>query len=619
MNKLGILLLLLFWSNCFSQKLDTRALLDVDCRYRITIAPDEKIWATSQFGEIAVADSFNSNFRFHKMKLNSCIKNIFFLNSDVAIMYGSFGLDDEYIYRTTNNGKTFKKIELGAGEINCTYSDVNGLAWMGNSFGDIYFTKDAGKSWKVINNILHKDDCFNCIYMSDKNIGIAGSMSNSIYITNNNWTTSERINTPKDQGLIKNKGKFYSTKISSVISWENFYIISQDNKYFYSEKSKIEWKKLSTEIMNVIIDSKTNNLFGLTEAGNIVKFQNPDTYNLIFKSEQLNEYNEFQIRNGKFYLLTKDRTFLEIDKYKIRKTELYTTEYPIEKPYSLVKSNGNFYGIIRKHLYCTSELNGKWHRENVFDYNFGYDLELKNDSILVFWATNKKCEYNINTKVLSEIEIKNYLTDFLNFELKEVVINTRSAGCFHNDEVSIRKLLIRYKNAMDSIDFIEETKNRNIQTRIKTILDSINNNPLKLPKITDFNITHDDIKRALEKYKIRYPEADSISLELIDTLSEKTIKNIIDKFYGRSTERIEYIINIINTNNDTLSFYNWYSPEHEKSYMLPWGSKGLRCYSLDFSKLIGSLVCKTSYGYDAFDNITFLINVLRFIEEKKNE
>ena len=96
-------------------------------------------------------------------------------------------------------------------------------------------------------------------------------MANEIKITKNNWAIFSSVETPLDQGKVKEQ-EYNDSRTDNVILFENLIIVSQLGSVFYTDANSISWKLLPGNITR--IKSYLNTLYGINIDRQIVVFDN---------------------------------------------------------------------------------------------------------------------------------------------------------------------------------------------------------------------------------------------------------------------------------------------------------------------------------------------------------
>ena len=661
-RSLVFILFSLFSLCLFAQEKDRRAELDYNGRINeISISPDERIFIVTNRGKIYCAENIYSSFKtinhlFYSIDsiddYNSEYPNldrISFFNNDTAVITGyiqsskkGYSNQNGY-YFTTNSAIDVKNLcfdKRGDEYIYDVFSMSNGNAWMGGSEGNVYYTSNFGKSWKKLNSPFVVPVSLQSIYMININEGIAGGSYNRIYSTKDNWKHYSKIETPLDQKLYKNHIRFLDNKIYKIIAWNNYYIVNQDGKTFYTEIDNIKWKRFTLnniDIKHFEVDRTSNNLFVVNKENEVIQFENFETYKIISLQKILGRIDDMKVVNNTVYLVSSNYPLC--NKTKISKinskecfqTYLFTEDKPIEIKNKIINGMNLQWTFNDNYIYVTEIGKQDWYREAQLNY-YIKDLSLQNDSTAIVWNGKDNYLYSTSTKKDILYYPKNPLSSFLNYPINEIEIKEGGSGDGYyrsylvnynlNDNLLTAKKLTK-ENSIDSDD--TKFNNQVSLVEIVEILKQFSNNPQELPQLKDFNITEKDKKEYIllldslfySKYSdYKRLKKDSSFFynidEFIDTLSQETFTNFITRDRDSwSTSRRWFEINIINSNNDTIQMLNyWYKPN---AYYFPLTIKYKEQYINSYNLPLSLLIKKLYPFTDKFENKKLLLDVVTYL------
>lgn len=660
-RSLAFILFSLFSLCLFAQEKDRRAELGIGTR-EISISPDERIFIVTNRGKIYCAENIYSSFKtinhlFYSIDsiddYNSEYPNldrISFFNNDTAIITGSIqtskkGYSNQNgYYFTTNSAIDVKNLcfdKRGDEYIYDVFSMSNGNAWMGGSEGNVYYTSNFGKSWKKLNSPFVVPVSLQSIYMININEGIAGGSYNRIYSTKDNWKHYSKIETPLDQKLYKNHIRFLDNKIYKIIAWNNYYIVNQDGKTFYTEIDNIKWKRFTLnniDIKHFEVDRTSNNLFVVNKENEVIQFENFETYKIISLQKILGRIDDMKVVNNTVYLVSSNYPLC--NKTKISKinskecfqTYLFTEDKPIEIKNKIINGKNLQWTFNDNYIYVTEIGKQDWYREAQLNY-YIKDLSLQNDSTAIVWNGKDNYLYSTSTKKDILYYPKNPLSSFLNYPINEIEIKEGGSGDGYyrsylvnynlNDNLLTAKKLTK-ENSIDSDD--TKFNNQVSLVEIVEILKQFNNNPQDTPQLKDFNITDKDKKEYTllldslfySKYGNDYKKFKKDSSffynidEIIDTLSQETFANFITRERDSwATARRWFEINIINSNNDTIQMVNyWYKPN---SYYFPLTIKYKEQYINSYSVHLALLIKKLYPFTYKFENKNLLLDIVTYL------
>jgi hypothetical protein len=320
----NLFLFLSFLSTIYGQNKDTRAKLNIEgIVYEISVSPNENLWLTTGDGRTYFSENIDSNWHYGKPLFKEdkeldyfglnypWLDRITFFNKDTAIMSGYISVKrgDFYhngIYYTKNAGKTWKMINYrGNDMINSVSVEKNGNAWMVGSSGAIYYSDNYGRKWVKLNSPFNAESKIQCIFMVSENEGIAGSFVNTLYSTIDNWKSYTQIETPLSQNKYQLDNDIaYNQRIEKIFIWlDKYYVINQSNHFFYSEKSKIKWKEFPISIIDIEIDRDSKKMYAITKEFKTISFSNPFEYAYVSDKRISTHPQNIKVINGSVYIL----------------------------------------------------------------------------------------------------------------------------------------------------------------------------------------------------------------------------------------------------------------------------------------------------------------------------
>lgn len=661
---LYLFLSITFSLNLFAQEKDRRAELNPSGGINeISISPDEKVFLVTSMGDIYYANNIYSSFhRSQKLTYkieqgNKIINNyprldrISFFNNDTAIITGYIQSDSNNYsnqngyYLTENRTKDCKRLCFEKKESEWIY-DVflmsNGLVWMGGSSGNILFTSNFGKSWRKLNSPFYKSSRTHSIYMINSNEGISGALENSIYITKDNWKHYSKIETPLDQKLYKTQNQVGDNRINKIRVWKNYYIVNQDGKTFYTDKNNIVWRKIKIDILEFEIDRYNNNFFAISKDGEVILFNDIDTYKIVSPQKITDRILDMKVVNNSVYLLLEqlfsNYKIVKINKEEFFQTGLFTEDEKIEFPKKIRFGHNLQWAFNENYIYITETGKQDWYREAQLDYNIK-DLYLLNDSTAIVWNGKNNYLYSTLTKKDTIYYPQNLLSSFLLYPIKKIEIKEG-----YSADGAFRSYLVDY-NLIDSMltttkltketyieEFPDDTvfNNQVCEKELKEIIQQFNNNPQHLPQLKDYNITDKDKKEYIQlldslffgkrnsNYK-QYKKDTIFFYNLIynlDTISQESFTKVITKDIDTwSTARRWFEINMINSNDEKIELSNtWYKPN---AFYFPltikYKGRYINSYNLPLSLFI-----KKCYPFNnKFENKELLLDIATYFYHKR--
>lgn len=638
-----VLTLLLLSSVCSldGQERDRRKSLEHKYRTsQLAVSPAETIWMVTDECESYFVKKADFVWRKgprlceEREWYDIHLDKVSFFDADTAIITGSINVDSvnpssNGLFRTTDAGANWSYIiSDGNYNLNCAAIGPKGMAWSTSHSGAILHTTDYGRSWRRLKVMNDSAMQVGTIFMVDSARGASCSYGNRLYFTNDNWSTSTDIETPLDQH--PNHAEHYChTRISRIAFWDEYIIVKQNCRLYYSDTSVVDWHAFPTELLMFEIDTSTNTLVAITDSLSLVRFTSPVHCVPILKQKLDVNPSYLTIVNGAIYIESSDDAMIVIEDSTSRLLRPFTTDEQIETPNIVAHGELLLWGSTKNHVYVSEDKGQSWFRERILDFAV-QNIALLNDSVVVLWdGMQGHYLYALDKHMLSPFQIEDSIAEFLSSPITRIAIKSTSKGCFHNQE---NELI--YEKLSDSVmgsfqltkgdkgDYESSQYTNIVHTKIlRNILDNINSNPYVMPSYSDFEVTEKDVRRYLES-------SDFISAKLVrdfvggakeellvffhalptllDTVSDLSIRSILTEVQECSSTNLDrFSISIENENSDTLHMEH--STEcYPRLWQLPWivsyKSHRFKCYSLDFSKYINSCIPAGFIGKELFDN-----------------
>lgn len=283
----------------------------------ISISKSGELYLTTT-GKVYYAKDISSKWREIKVvrsRLKEDYENsphlerISFFNNSIGIISGYISTEKnpnkkDGLFRSDDRGKTWQNISFGGDQwIYDSFVTNNGEAWIGGSSGAIYYSNDYGKEWRALQSQpFNSETRMHRIFMKNTNVGIAGALANELKITKDNWKTFSVIETPMDQRKVKEL-IHDDSRINNALLFNNLIIVSQSEKFFYSDKNNISWKPLPGNIIKIELDIPSNTLYGINADRKVIVFNNKLTPTILNDKALNNMPLGFKVFNGNAFIL----------------------------------------------------------------------------------------------------------------------------------------------------------------------------------------------------------------------------------------------------------------------------------------------------------------------------
>jgi len=635
-----------------AQEMDKRARINPYGNIQeISVSPDEKIWLLSLMGETYCSQHIDS--LWHKGPLTEKIKSnqpldhftfdrISFFNKDIAIITGEIKSDREElfgtdaIYRTTDGGKTWKMIKIGNYRfMEDSFVDTLGHGWLTTFDNFIFYTDNFGKNWKKISISESFRRRISSIFMIDPKKGFISSYDNELIYTENNWKTSRKIDTPLDHKKFKIKNPYHYEDLNKVIFWDSLLIIQQNGSVYYTSLDSICWKKFPIPISDYCLDIENQELYILTKDHKVLIFKSLNQFDVISENQITSRIRDMKVANHSLFLFSNNMDIYKINRDQFIRTSCFTTDYKISDPDYIELGDNIMWGFTDNHLYITDK-NGDWVREKFLDFQIS-DINLLNDSVALIWdGDQNNYKYDLSRHSLQLIVPKEPLHNFLQYPIKQMIITSISSGAAHyiKDKIiySINKDSLLYATFWNIIRYEDDTTIQFTHSiplnQLETILKAINEDPSRLPDISEFTFTDQDISNYLNYINNRRIQLKYYMKEngfQIDSLYFAHPENFMQSFTSEdisyifnqkenltSTTKNWFTLNFINTNNDTLTIDRFYY-ENSLSFHFPlviqYQGLYINCYNLPLAMLIKEALPEHFYSKNIFNNEMFILEI----------
>ena len=654
MNRIFILLLSLLTSSVFCQMKNRYGVPDIDEGIiGFSVSSNEGIRFVTSKGKTYCTSNIDSTWHCNNSLFPdsaNCdfpeLDNASFFNKDTAIITGYISVDGlglkNGLYVTIDGGRSWKLVDYGGNDwIYDAFVDKQGHAWIGGSSGNIYYSKDFGQHWTILNSPFVEPELrMKSMYMKSSTTGIAGALFNALYVTSDNWSSFKKITTPFTQNKYNaNLGDSYQD-INKVCIWENYLVVNQYGYIYYSNKDKIFWKEFPVKIIDFERDPVSKKLFALTDDYKIISFTTPTDY--VYLSGKALSNGNLKVANSSVYLLNKSEIF-KVNSKGVNHNYLLANDREIKEVYRITHHNKLTWGVNGMHLYISENGGKDWIRENILTIN-PVNIHLLNDSTAILRdRSNDSYMYKLKDHTLTNYQFNNPLSDFLSSPINSMIINSGCDNCNHENESVIEykkknegllstNKFNTYHNSKDTSTVFINKVDGNI---LKGILTSINRNPYTNPTLSDFHITGMDINNylklvnkilktntvdVLEKKKKVNKEFYYSVPNKLHTLNRTVLLKVLaqkESIWSNSSNLFK--IEIINEAHDTLHISRRYY-ENTLAWNLPWEvefkGKTFNNSSVTFSKWIGTCIPKGFNENDVFDTKYLIMNIADYLYNK---
>ena len=451
-----------------------------------------------------------------------------------------------FIYRSENNGKTWEKVIFGKSSwIDAFYSNGKGKIWMSGSSQLIYYSDDFGKTWKEFDKVEKKGNLrFSTIHFSNNdNIGLFGSFWNVIYKTTDNCKTWNKIPTPLSQKKYSRQSKEERPDIRKVRVFNNFIIVNQQGKIYYTKKDSINWRRIPD-----VVD------FEITKNREIIYFVNKDlsiqTFDKNVKpkwksNKSLNNFSLIETQNENLYVFTYSDIY-RINQNDFSKYELLTNEVPISEPYKKFNFNGELIGFEGNKILKYDKGKQSWYKYMDIPFQIANSAKFENKIIISDASLQNRYRVKLENKEIIEFALPIKLFDIEKNKIVSIRFEKGSQGCFHSNLIfkeyklkgNVLKLKDKSKKGFNKLPKIIEVNT------VNDFVHLIDSSRYTTNSKSDLKITEKDISKYVEFIK---KEARKIETNGYDRFDD--YENLYH-FPGENTD-FSFYINVIR-NFDTI-------------------------------------------------------------------
>lgn len=606
----------------------------------LSISPDGSIWLTTEAEHTYYTKHFDSLWRTGSLQppfpANQDIVDfarIDFFNQDTAILTGLMwdttnpDKDSGACFITQNGGQSWHFKSFGAHSyIYDVETHVNGNVWMGGSEGIIFYSEDYGQHWENRAAPFDHEERVLSIAMDNEQIGFAGARENLLVQTSNNWDTFTRVPTPFDQLPHETFSQTLGQRIEYIDFWQDYLVVCQGGKAFYSKKDKISWFPFSVNLLGLYVESPSNKLYGVTQSRFVVEFTTPSQFTLL-NSDPLPVFPiDIQAVNEVLYALDAYGQVFRVTKTGIAKANLYTHHLPKPYPEKRINNGRTLLGIRNHTIYLEDLPSRKWVKKAVVDFEIK-DICLRQDSVAVLWNGQENFGYSLRSNKIEPFSVRQPLNDFLEHPVKTLRIQTGTYSCYgmwgermYYKQNGPGKMTVSYKP-----DSLENRYPEVDNALLCNVLVKVNDSPEALPKIEDFEITPAEKEEFLELISNR---RHGQCLEGFNWATESEIQNHyyslpkqVDSFSSellRPTLKSALCpigmpatwlwMHIVNENQDTV-----FVEMSEEPLGLPWHfeykDQHILCYDPSFSRFVLSCLPKHSEARSLLSNAWLMMKV----------
>lgn len=518
------------------------------------------------------------------------------------------------------------------------YTNGKGLVWLCCGNGVLYFSKDSGKSFVELpyrnSELLGRS--FKLICMADAQKGYAidrGISNNELFFTQNNWATYQKIQTPLQQ-YPNLKDSLPDKIIDKIRVWNDYVVVQQGDRIFYSKQNPIEWKRFPLPADAFETDAQNEELYVLV-GRKVYRMSSPSKYQLFYNQDIMPScYSIIGIVDGKMYCsASANDGVVCVSKDKVEFCGFYTEEHPIPTPPIVFDIHGVRWGCENRDnsIYQWDEKVGTWFRiyrtneqspfTSIVDMR-PYPQDTTGQSVVILSREEDDYHNFLFTALPSVVRPYQYefpLSGFLESPVQKIILQARQIAFLGEslDEITyIRKGdVYKTSNGKGKCEVFHSEFSAAV---LDSMLNILNQNPHPTISIRDFEITKHDIDTFRHSLFRRYVLSSSQDTENYDFLSHfaDTVLSVSDAVVTESFTHAPYCIStgssfyfniwMVNQRGDTLHIQRSSDFCVEPSYALPaivsTDNVAFASTNVAFMKFIKSIMMPNMLFYNAFEN-----------------
>ncbi len=479
------------------------------------------------------------------------------------------GLEETVLLRSKDRGRSWEVIRLPNDTlIKWVTTDLKGRIWASCTNGELVHSTDEGWTWAVVRPPDADSSFVSSIMMLDSLNGVAGTSSEKLIITTDNWRSSRAIPAPRtyspDPGWPDQK----EPRIQMVLLFNNVVYAKKLDRISYCSLSDTVWHTLPHSIHRLSIDRANRRGLGVTANGAILSFHSPREFDTLGTHEYLRPDDPILIFGKDVAVLTRDGLWF-VKESTLTETVLLSAENKAT-PEQQMRVKTGYIGISPRFVYYSSSgADSTWQRMVMLPDNTSQPT-LLNDSVVILKSWKGYVQVNLHTWQLSAYRHHNPISSFLDHDIEKLSVQFGFRSCYEppeNSRIVFHRISSGDLVCSTWIDCTEEIQHADTISiaELRAGLDRFNEEPYRKMAIRRLGFTPIDVDSFItlgervsfgidppQKTKIDSITAYLRSLPSIDSTIPFTVdidrrKHVISTSWG------SVAIEIVNANGDTLT------------------------------------------------------------------
>lgn len=363
----------------------------------LSIAPDGSLWLTTREGirtrGIYRAPEVGASWSEVAIELadenphGDTIDRFSFFSPKVGIATGYIGEYRDQYLRTVDGGKSWHREQVGSSFewIYDVFVGDGGRAWMGGSKGRFLYTDDAGESFTAKTPPFDHSTRTYSIFMASPKVGVVGSLSDGIKLTDDGGDSWRAIPTPHQQKLtggLPDRAATYE-RIDEVGLYRGWVLAQQAERVFAAKASQARWQRVG-DLIAFAMDGHGALVVGVTTGLEVVALDGELRTRPLSERPLSAAPVDIRVVGERVYIIDEGRRLTMIEPGAVRRGELVGSGSSPTRLGRVRRWGEVLCGVSEHHLYISGDRGETWARLAHFPRGVG-GFEPRSDGELLLW------------------------------------------------------------------------------------------------------------------------------------------------------------------------------------------------------------------------------------------